>query len=80
VRKRRLSDVISVSPYPYKILLRKPSWKTVLGCLVVVAFGGMAAMKFNSRWLNMGFFKACKSAESLEKPARLVLFICRSRQ
>lgn len=37
-------------------------------------------MKFNSRWLDMVSFKACRSVESLEKPAQLVLLICRSRQ
>lgn len=37
-------------------------------------------MKFNSRWLDMVSFKACRSVESLEKPAQLVLLICRCRQ
>lgn len=77
---RRLLDTIPVPPYPYKILLRKSSWETILGYLAAVTFGCPATMKFNNKWLNMVPFKACKSVESLEKPAPLVLLICRSRQ
>lgn len=77
---RRLLDITLVPPYLYKILLRESNWEAILECPAAVTFGCPATMKFSSRWLNMVSFKACKSVESLEKPAQLVLLICRSRQ
>lgn len=77
---RRLLDITPVLPYPFKIPLRESSWETILGCPAAVTFGCVATTKFNSRWLNVVSFKACRSVESLEKPAQLVLLICRSRQ
>lgn len=81
MRKRRLSDITPVSPYPYKIPLRKSSWKTILGCLVIVNLWMDGYREVQQQVAKYGgFFKACKSVESLEKPAQLFLLICRSRQ
>lgn len=75
VRKRRFLDITHVSPYPCKIKLENNA-----GLPGSCNLGWMATTKFRSKGLNMVFFKACQSVESLEKPAQLFLLICPSRQ